>query len=119
MLTHLKSENCHGLINIGTCNLHIVHNSFIRGMSDEIDDFLDVLFKFLHRFQARKEDFANIQVELGIEQQTMLRFVNNRWLSMVPAIARIREQWSTLREYFLKYILKKTLNINKQEPTIA
>ncbi|KAJ8875451.1 hypothetical protein PR048_023346, partial [Dryococelus australis] len=25
--SHLKSEDCHGLINIGTCNLHIVYNS--------------------------------------------------------------------------------------------
>ncbi|KAJ8869368.1 hypothetical protein PR048_030943 [Dryococelus australis] len=73
--SHLKSEGCHGLINIGTCNFHW-----------EIYDFLDVLFKFIHKFPATKECFANIQIELGIKQQTMLRFVNNRWLSMVPAM---------------------------------
>ncbi|KAJ8889241.1 hypothetical protein PR048_008739 [Dryococelus australis] len=59
-LVNGKFLRCRGLINIGACNLHIVHSSFRWGMSDvlshwEIDDFLDVLFKFLHKFPARKK----------------------------------------------------------------
>lgn len=105
----LKDRDCLPLIRVGSCNLHIVHNSFKHAMTHaanhwNVEDFLDTVFKFLHRYPARKEDFRGIQIEVGTKEEMIMRFVSNRWLTLIPVITRIINQWEALKEYFLKFI---------------
>lgn len=105
----LNDRECLPLIRVGSCNLHIVHNSFKYAMTHaanhwNIEDFLDTVFKFLHKYPARKEDFRGVQIEVGTKEEMIMRFVSNRWLTLIPVITRIINQWEALKEYFLKFI---------------
>ena len=70
-----------GLINFGSCNLHIVHNSFWREMTEfsnwGIKEFLDAIFKYLNKYPARKEDFQGMQNLLEVERREFKRYVNS------------------------------------------
>lgn len=105
----LNNQGCLPFVRIGSCNLHIVHNSFKYAMTHavnhwNIEDFLDTIFKFLHKYPARKEDFRGVQIEVGAKEEMLMRFVSNRWLTLIPVITRIINQWEALKEYFLKFI---------------
>ena len=50
---------------------------------------------------ARKEDYKNVQEELGIPTHAFLNHIDSRWLTLKPALERIIEQWSGLIQYFL------------------
>ncbi len=94
------------LINIGSCDIHTIHNSFKKGLESveeswSVEDFLNDVFNFFKKYPSRREDFAEIQASLNSEKQSFKRFVNNRWLSMGPVCARIIEQWNCLKKYFL------------------
>lgn len=100
-----------GLVLIGSCNLHIVHNSFEHGLHQidnwEIPEFLDAVFKYFHKYAARKEDFEEIQDLLEIEHNEFKRYVNSRWLSLVPVVQRVLQQYEALKHYFLELLPKK------------
>ena len=94
----VKQLGGQALVDIGSCTLHIAHNSFRSGIaavgSLEIDEFLmDVFYRFKN-FPARKEDYVSLNEALTNNEisSTFLRFVSNRWLSMGPVIVRIIEQ---------------------------
>ena|SRR5438105_2258361 len=47
--------------------------------------------------------------------QTSFRYVSNRWLSIVPVIERILDQWDVLCEYFLVYAPKELKPVTKTD----
>ena len=51
---------------------------------------------------SRREDFAEIQQNLGLEEVVFLQHVESRWLSLLPAVERVKEQFPALLEYFNK-----------------
>ena len=58
-----KEENCHELINIGTCSLHTIHNSFRTGAeatSWGLKKTLKGAYYVLHNSPARREDYETI-----------------------------------------------------------
>ena len=50
----------------------------------------------------RREDYADVQQKLNLDEFVFLRHVQSRWLSLIPAIERVRKQFSALKEYFRK-----------------
>ena len=61
---HLIEMDYRALIDIGTCNLHIVHNSFLSGLEMyglKVSDFIIDVFNFFHKFPNRKADYEVIQ----------------------------------------------------------
>ncbi|CAM1293463.1 Uncharacterised protein r2_g255 [Pycnogonum litorale] len=66
-----------GLINFGSCNLHVVHNSFGHAISEfdhwGIEGFLEAVFKYFNKYPARKEDVQGVQKLLDIEQKEFKR----------------------------------------------
>ena len=103
--TALINQSEHkGFIKYGTCNLHIVHNSFGDGLKVvsqwNIEDFLTKLFYYFHKYPARKEDLREVQELLELQKQTLLRYVSNRWLTIVPVINRVISQFEALKKYF-------------------
>ncbi len=95
------------LVDIGSCNLHIVHNSFHAGLSVvngrwSVDDLLNDVFQFFKKFPSRSADFGKIQEALQAEKLAFKRYVSNRWLSIGPVSARIIANWDCMLKYFLK-----------------
>lgn len=94
-----------GLVDIGFCNLHVVHNSFRKGLDKygaKAEDLCIDVFYFFKRSSAQREDYQKIQEDLALEEHVFVRHVQTRWLSLLPAVIRILEQWDRLKKFFSK-----------------
>ena len=86
------------LINIGSCGLHVVHNSFKRGINAtgwQVSSFLSSLYYLFKDAPARKEDFATISGSTLMP----LKFVSHRWLENVPVCQRALLIWDKVVLY--------------------
>lgn len=75
------------IINIGSCGLHVIHNSFKTGATASgwnIGQFLSGLYYLFKDSPARTEDFSKISSS-GLKP---LKFANHRWLENVPVCNR-------------------------------
>ena len=113
--TSLKGAGNPGMINIGTCNLHVVHNSFCKALEaygTPVDDLAVDIHSLFKISSARREDFKFIQLE-EVKTHTFLRHVPSRWLTLGPVVDRLMlistnlayklilsEQWEPLQKYF-------------------
>ncbi len=103
-----KMKSTIGLIDIGSCPLHLIHNSFKIGIDNtnwSIEEFLnDLVFWFSHS-PPRREDYLKVTKTLSNKVGKFIRrFITTRWLDAGPIIERVIEQWINLKEYFLRFI---------------
>ena len=88
-----------GLIDLGSCTIHTVHNAFGKGMQQfgkEIDQLCMDLHSLFKYSPARCEDFKELQKELDLEVHNFIQHTDVYWLSIGPAINRILEQWEAV-----------------------
>ena len=89
----------HILLNIGSCGLHTIHNSFKSGAEASGWEIIDVLSSLYYLFKetpARREDFLTITGNSKLP----LKFCGHRWLENVPAAERAIEIWPHILLYF-------------------
>ena len=87
------------LVNTGSCQLHVVHNSFKKGVEaygEDIENLCIDLFNFFKLSASRREDYAAIQQKLDLDEVVFLHHVESIWLSLSPAIERVRNQFPAL-----------------------
>ena len=111
----LKVLGLLGLLPFISCNMHVVHNSFREGLKvyGESSEQLAVdLFYFFKRSPCKREDFFDIEMELGFDEELFIRHVQRRWLTLISALKKIVKNFEPLCEYFLKE-LPKTATQNK------
>lgn len=114
----LKLLRGKGLIDIGTCTIHLIHNAFLKGLQqcgNEISDLLVALKYFFKDNPSRWADFEMIQNKLKIKNHHFIKHVATRWLTIGPAATRLIEQWPAVNEYFLKYVPTKCPYIEKTD----
>ena len=73
-----------GLIDLGSCTLHTIHNGFGKGIEQygkDTDNICMDLHTLLKYSAARREDYKNIQIEFELPEH---------------AIKRILEQWDAI-----------------------
>ena len=91
-----------GFVDIDSCVLHVVHNAFGKGLQKygkEVDQLcLDLHAIFKHR-AARREDYQQLQFDMGVELHTFQQHTEVCWLSIGPAISRIMEQWDAICQF--------------------
>ena len=100
---------------IGSCNLHIVHNAFKKGLdafTSSNSEFVIDLHSWFKLSAARREDYEDVQEQMSLPKHKFLKHVESRWLTLLPAIIRILEQIKGLKKYFLD-------DLPSKEPTIA
>ncbi len=93
-----------GLLEIGSCTLHVVHNAFAKGLEEygkNISEFVLEVYQWFKLSAARREDFAALQEKKGVKTVGFLKHVECRWLTLEPAITRIIEQFDLLKQHFL------------------
>ena len=86
------------LINIGSCGLHIVHNSFKTGVTAaewKVEALLSSLYYLLKDSPARREDFSKVFGSTRLP----LKFVNHRWLENETVCERALELWEDILKY--------------------
>ena len=88
-----------GLLDLGSCSIHIIHNAFGKGMEqygkgiDQLCLDLHSLFKYS---ATRQEDLQKVQVEMEVEVHNFQQHTEVRWLSIGYAVKRIFEQWDVI-----------------------
>ena len=88
-----------GLIDLGSCSLHIIHNAFGKGLEKngkEVDQLCMDLHSLFKYRPARCEDFKDIQFEMELEIGNFQQHTEVRWLTIGPAIKSILEQWEAI-----------------------
>ncbi|CAF4070366.1 unnamed protein product, partial [Rotaria sp. Silwood2] len=98
-----------GLIHIGSCPLHLIHNSFKIGIDSttnwSIEEFLNNLAFWFSRSPSRREDYLKVAKYISNDIGKFIRrFIITRWLDAGPIMERIIKQWTNLNEYFIKFI---------------
>lgn len=87
----LLQKNHPGVMDIGGCILHHVHNATASALTsfgdDEIEDVLDDVFNYL-RFAKSATAFAEAQEVLDLEPLRYKRHVKTRWLQIFDVIER-------------------------------
>ena len=109
VLMNLPNRNF-GLTDIGTCNLHIWHNAFAKGLEmfgSSISEFVIDLHLWFKMSAARREDYELVQEEMGLAKHKFLKHVECLWLSLHPALLRILGQMNGLKRYFLTVLPEK------------
>ncbi|KAK0052349.1 trafficking protein particle complex subunit 11 [Biomphalaria pfeifferi] len=97
----LMQESSVKHLNVGSCGLNIVHNSFKAGHSAtswDIGSWLSALHWLFKDSPARREDFINL---IGTSTFA-LRFCGHRWLENVPTIQRALQIWPAGKVYLNK-----------------
>lgn len=119
----VKDERGQGLLNIGYCNLHIVHSCFevaLPSHGQEVLDMVISVYTFFNDYRSRCEAYSNIQIEKNVPKKNFVKHVSSRWLSLAKSAERLLEQWPALIYYFLKFLpiqgnTKKTLESKKYQ----
>ena len=95
------------LINIGSCGLHVIHNSFKTGATAsgwDISSILTSLYRLFKDAPARREDYTKITGSLLMPQ----KFCGHRWLENIPVCERALQLWENI-EAFVKAVKEKTI----------
>ena len=114
----VKEAGAPGLVDVGFCYIHAIHNAFKAGnqmFGLKALDFAKNVFYLFHMYPARDEDLKQIQDDENMENLKFLH-VDSRWLTLVPALQRINGQLPTIKRYFLEYIPnheKRSTNLKK------
>ena len=88
-----------GLIDLGSCTVHTIHNAFGKGMEQfgkEIDQLCMDLHSLFKYSAARWEDFKELQMEMDLGVHNFQQHTEVCWLSIEPSIKRILEEWETI-----------------------
>lgn len=110
MVEKLKQNNGKTIIDIGTCPLHQVHNSYekaLKKLNFDFDSFAQDLHFFFKHSSARREDFHLMELITEVETDNKLRHVSSRWLCLKKVLNRIMDQWEKLQKYFLVFLPKQ------------
>ena len=100
------SPDFQGFVDVGACNIHIVHNSFGKGLDKYGKDAEQLLIDLHSLFKysaARRQDYKNLQLNLDLELKLFIEHSSLRWLSIGSAVRRILEQWQAI-EQFVKFL---------------
>lgn len=106
----VEEERGSRLLHIGFCNLHVVHNSYLKGLSkfgDVGKELIIHIFHFFKKFPSRWDDFSVIQLKEKCDTRRFMKHTSTRWLTLGPAAERLLSQWPAVIEYFLKFIPSK------------
>lgn len=97
-----------GLIQIGSCPLHLIHNSFkiaFDSVEWSIEEFLHHLVLWFNRSPPRRDDYLKVVQGLSNDVGKFIRrLVITRWLDIGPILDRAIKQWTNLQHYFLNYL---------------
>ena len=99
-----------GLVDIGTCNLHVYHNGFQKGLQTFGFNVSELVIDIKLRFKlsdAIWEDYQSIQLKLELPAHKFLKHVDSRWLTLGPASSRVIKQSEGIKHYFLNEIPKQ------------
>lgn len=105
-----------------SCLIHICHNSFHKGIAQygfKAEELCLNLYYFFKRSSARRSDLFDAEQALGLDELMVLRHVQSRWLSLVPALERLVDISSAIKKLLLEDLPKSDKSIGKNDKYLA
>lgn len=96
-----------GLISIGTCNLHVINNAFLKGLDEFGQNVANLIVAIKYFFKdrpSRYSDYQKCQTKMNVPKHEFINHVPSRWLTLQPAADRLLEQMPAVLEYFLNFL---------------
>lgn len=91
------------MLDIPTCCLHKVHNSFSTALSAFGDDvellIIDLYYYFKHS-SAKSDDFRSLQSQLDLPEKVLVKHCSSRWLTLEHSITRFLEMFDLIITFF-------------------
>lgn len=109
MQEEFRKRTGKNLIDIGSCDIHIIHNGFKKGLDTYGKNIADLSINLHYFFDGeplRSEEYRGVQTLNRLAHHRFLKHVPSRWLTLNNSTMRIIEQNSATEEYFLKWIPK-------------
>lgn len=103
VFTLIQREFGRSINGIG-CGAHIVHNTIqtaVDVLPIEIEALVVKIYKYFHIYTVRVTKLKEFCEFAGIEYRKLLQHGNTRFLSLMPAIERLLQIFSGLKDYFL------------------
>ena len=104
---YMQDTYGHGLLNIGSCSLHQVHNAvkaaFEKGCDWNIGKFLRALYLLFHDVPARRAEYESVNKNVAYP----LNYCHHRWLENVKPAKRAAEIIPQLKSYIAAVAAKK------------
>ncbi|KAJ8677891.1 hypothetical protein QAD02_013678 [Eretmocerus hayati] len=97
------------MINIGTCLLHVVNNTFMKGVNSlplDVSDGVIKLYYFVDHSELRVQNFENVQKSMNMTVYQLVHHCTVRWLTLGEAAETTLKLWPAIEEFILVYILK-------------
>lgn len=69
-----------GLVKIGTCNIHILHNVFLKGLEKlgiYVSDLINIYY-FFNSWPKRREDFVEVKKKTNVPIHKFLKHCSTR-----------------------------------------
>ena len=110
----LKTDYNNHLFNIGSCGLHILHNSIRKGMDATNWDLPHILLSSYYLFKdvpARREDFTLVTGSSTFP----LKYCGHRWVENQSVMIRLKECLPQLR-YYVQAIKTKKIKDPASKP---
>ena len=101
-----------GLINLGSCSLHVVHGAFKTGAQAtgwDLAGILRALWYLFHESPARREDYTAFTGSILFP----LQFCATRWLEDIAVAERAVVIWTNIQKYINKILTKPKAQIPK------
>lgn len=89
-------------INIGSCGLHVVHNSFKTVATSSGWNIASIFTSLFKDAPARREDYTKITGSLLMPRT----FCGHRWLKNIPVCERALQLWENIKA-FVKAVKEK------------
>ena len=127
VVTQITSKHAKHLIDIGGCSLHHVSNSVSNSLPELhrfefIEQLLQNTSAFFSFHIQFAEKFTDIQQIFNLESHKLLQYTEIRFLSVLPVVDRLIEQYEAVNNLFMNYIPKyhpkvaqqmRVININE------
>ena len=124
MLKKITEERCSvghypGLINVGSCSLHVVHGAFRIGVIKTnwgidsvlkalyIDSVLEALYNFFDESPAKRKDY----IKVTGSEMFALPFCSHRWIEDKKVAERALQIWPHIITYICETLKKSKSQI--------
>ena len=88
------------------CNIHVAHNA-----SKKVWLHMDLRLKNLPLISFITSGIFHVdemvQEKVGFSEQLFIRHIQCRWLTIIPAVTRVAQNWDALVQYFLTQLQRQ------------
>lgn len=103
------------LLDYGSCNLHLAHNGFKKGLKVygySAADLITQTFNWFDGHPVRREKFKVICEKKQIEYKCLIKHVESRWITLLDAAERFQYLLPAIRSYFAEMNKKENKGIH-------